>query len=81
MCKQLFTNQRRVKTGLVVAVALLGCLIFLALTFFRRPAHDAGRQVRSASAPEFNSAAETLSRKLEGEGARVYLERTSEGQS
>src|SRR5688572_30079431 len=77
MFKRPFTDQDSIQTRLLLAAALLACLTWLAFTFFRQPATDAGRAARSSSAPAANAAP----RKLEGEQARAYLDQTSEGQS
>ena len=81
MFNRLFTAPRAFQTRLLLAVALMGCLAWLAITFFRRPAPAADPAVRETSTPTASVAPEAAPRTLEGEGARVYLEQTSEGQS
>nr|MBA2731966.1 hypothetical protein [Acidobacteriota bacterium] len=74
MFKRLFTIPRAFQTRLLLAVALVGCLMWLALTFFRGTAPAANHVVGATSAPPANITPETAPRKLEGEGARRYLE-------
>lgn len=81
MFKPLFTIPRAFQTRLLLAVALVGCLVWLALTFFRGPAPAANHAVGGKSAPPADITTETAPRKLEGERARIFLEQTGEGQS
>ncbi len=82
MFKRLFTTPRALQTRLWLAVALMGCLVWLALTIFRGLQPDAVGPVRTASAEKASiEQRPTASRQLNGEQARVYLEQTSDGQS
>ena len=81
MFKQVVTRARKVNIRIFLTVALVGCLVWLALTFFRRPVRDSGREMRTTSERVASDAPKDAPRKLEGDGARSYLEQTSEGQS
>lgn len=81
MFKRLMTGLGTLPTRLLLFVALPGCLVWLALTFFRGPAPVAFRAAQATKASEVAVAPKAAPGKLEGEEARVYLEQTSEGQS
>nr|MBA2733483.1 hypothetical protein [Acidobacteriota bacterium] len=81
MLKRLFTTPRAFQTRLLMVVALLGCLAWLALTFFRQPVRDAVNSVPAAGAAKESVGQKDEPRALAGEQARAYLEQTGDGQS
>lgn len=81
MFQQLFRKSRNLQLRSFIAVALVGCLIWIAFVFFRQPAADFDYANRQTSLAVAEDSGEAAPRKLEGEGARVYLEQTGEGRS
>ena len=69
------------RTRLLLTIGLAGCLVWLALSFFRQPVPEAGSAVLVTSAKQVSGGQENVPPKLEGEQAREYLEQTSDGQS
>src|SRR5258705_10329912 len=72
-----------VQSRLLLGLALLGCLAWLAVSFFRPPGPYVVGPVRakSESAQPDNSAQGDTQPRLEGAAAREYLEETEAGQS
>jgi hypothetical protein len=68
---------------LALAIALCGCLAWLALTFFGGHRRESINPVRATNtrADEAISGKDAAPPKVEGAAARKYLEETSEGQS
>ncbi|MDT4966221.1 MAG: hypothetical protein QOJ64_958 [Acidobacteriota bacterium] len=81
MFKRLFPGPRALQVRPLLIPALLGCVIWLACLFFRLPVPADSRGVLETTASTAEIARETPPRKFEGDGARIYLEQTREGQS
>jgi hypothetical protein len=78
-----FLTRRNFRTRLVLAIALCGCLAWLALTFFHGDRRESISPVRATItlADQASSGKDAAPTKMEGAAARKYLEETSEGRS
>ena len=81
MFGKLIVNQTEAKIRVLVSAALVGCIVWLALTFFRRPGPVAGHPALQADTTAVNTLPNESAHKLEGDSARSYLEQTNDGQS
>ena len=75
-------RRRNFQARLLLGLALVGCLVWLALTSFRSPGPDATVPVRTAgTAGEQTNVKNVSPAKMEGAAALKYLEETQQGQS
>ncbi|MEP6636023.1 MAG: BACON domain-containing carbohydrate-binding protein, partial [Acidobacteriota bacterium] len=88
MFKRLLTTPRVWPTRVLLTVGLTTCLLLLALSHFRSPRPDASSLAGATYTAEVSGALPVAEgrqtgapRQLQGEQARVYLEKTEEGQS
>ena len=72
---------RDISSRVLLGLALLGCLAWIAQVFFRRPAAHPDRAGTPANAAPALVSSASAPRNFQGDVARAYFEKTSEGQS
>ena len=75
--------RRNFQARLSLGLALVGCLVWLALASFRSPGPDAGDPIRAGSTmgEQTSNVKDVSPAKMEGAAALAYLEETEQGQS